>query len=262
VLRPVDAVAEPRETTYRDLPFELWLAIATLTLWPLIDERRCGAAGARARAMAFAPVVGLALGIALAAIDRALAAALAPAARSLAVVCIGAIATGGVNFRGLGDSIDALRLGARPAATGIARMSPRGALAAAAAFALDVWCLARIGDPAGRAAAIVMALMLSRWTMVPVGYGLKPLERWGLGVPYEGGLTFREFAIASVIALAIAMGLYRNVGLVVIVVLALAILAMRLALSRRLGGAPGFSLAGAAALAELITFAIMSALGA
>jgi hypothetical protein len=48
----------------------------------------------------------------------------------------------------------------------------------------------------------------------------------------------------------------------VIVALALAILALRLVLSRRLGGASGFALAGAAALAELIGFAVMSALGA
>jgi cobalamin synthase len=258
----MDAPAEPREPTWRNLPFELWLAIATLTLWPLIDERRSGGAYTRARAMVFASLVGLALGIALAAIDRLLIRALTPGARSLVVVVAAAAVTGGINFRGLGDTIDALWLGVRPAATGLAQMSPRGALATIAVFALDVWCLANIADPVARAAAIIMAMMLARWMMVPVAYGLKPLERWGLGVPYEGGLTFREFAIASVIALAMTMGLYRNLGLLVIVALALAILALRLLLSRRLGGASGFTLAGAAALAELITFAIMSALSA
>jgi adenosylcobinamide-GDP ribazoletransferase len=257
----MDAVAEPPRQTYRDLPFELWLAIATLTLWPFIDERRCGSVARRGRAMVFAPIAGLALGIALAALDQMLAGALGPAVRSLSVIFAGAIATAGINFRGFGDTIDALRLGARPAPTGLARMSPRGALAAVLVFALDVWCLARIGDPVGRPAAILMAAMLSRWAMVAVGYGLKPLERWGLGVPYEGGLTFREFAMASVIALAIAMGLYRNVGLVVVVALALAILAMRLLFNRRLGGVPGFALAGAAALAELTAFAVLAALG-
>jgi cobalamin synthase len=256
----MNAVDEPREPTWRNLPFELWLAIATLTLWPLTDERRSGGAYTRARAMVFAPLAGLALGIALAAIDQLLVGALSPGARSLVVVAAAAAVTGGINFRGLGDTVDALWLGVRPAATGLARMSPRGALAAIVVFVLDVWCLANIADPAARAAAIIMAMMLARWVMVPVAYGLKPLERWGLGVPYEGGLTFREFAIASVIALAITMGLYRNLGLVVIVALALAILALRLVMSRRLGGASGFTLAGAAALAELITIAIVWAL--
>jgi adenosylcobinamide-GDP ribazoletransferase len=256
----MEAADESVRPAYRDLPFELWLAIATLTLWPLIDERRSGGAYTRARAMVFAPLVGLALGIVLAAIDRLLIGALTPGARSLVVIVAAAALTVGINFRGLGDTVDALWLGVRPAPTGLARMSPRGALAAAAVFALDVWCLANIVDPAARAAAIIMAMMLARWVMVPVAYGLKPLERWGLGVPYEGGLTFREFAIASVVALAITLGLYRNIGLVVIVVLALAILALRLMLSRRLGGASGFTLAGAAALAELITIAIVWAL--
>ena len=40
------------------------------------------------------------------------------------------------------------------------------------------------------------------------------------------------------------MGLYENVGLAVIIALALTILAMRLVLSRRLGGAAGYTLAG------------------
>jgi adenosylcobinamide-GDP ribazoletransferase len=258
----MDDAASAPEPSYRDLPFELWLAIATLTLWPLIDERRCGSAARRGRAMVFAPIVGLGLGIALAVLDRALGALFNPGARSLAVIATATVATGGINFRGFGDTVDALRLGQRPAATGLARMSPRGALGAAAVFALDLWCLGRIQAPAGRAAAILMAAMLSRWSMVPVAYGLKPLERWGLGVPYEGGITFREFAMSSVVALGITMALYQNVGLVVIVALALAILALRLVLSRRLGGASGFALAGAAALAELIGFAVMSALGA
>ena len=107
-----------------------------------------------------------------------------------------------------------------------------------------------------------MAMMLSRWAIIPIGYGLKPLEHWGLGIPYAGGISFREFAVSSVVALGLTMGLYQNVGLAVIVVLALTILAMRLVLSRRMGGASGYMLAGGCALVEVVTFAVLAAIRA
>src|SRR5260370_32440815 len=105
-------------------------------------------------------------------------------------------------------------------------------------------------------------MMLSRWAVVQIVYGLKPLEHWGLGVPYEGGISFREFAVSSVVALGLTMGLYQNVGLAVIIALALTILAMRLVLSRRMGGASGYMLAGGWALAEVLTFGVLSAIRA
>ena len=107
-----------------------------------------------------------------------------------------------------------------------------------------------------------MAMMLSRWAIIPIGYGLKPLEHWGLGVPYAGGISFREFAVSSVVALGLTMGLYQNVGLAVIIVLALTILAMRLVLSRRMGGAAGYMLVGGCALVEVVTFAVLAAIRA
>jgi hypothetical protein len=52
------------------------------------------------------------------------------------------------------------------------------------------------------------------------------------------------------------------VGLAVIVALALTILAMRLVLSRRMGGAAGYMLAGGCGLVEVVTFAVLAALRA
>src|SRR5258708_9864569 len=106
-----------------------------------------------------------------------------------------------------------------------------------------------------------MAVPLWRWAIVPLGYGLKPLEHWGLGIPYEAGISFREFAVSSVVALGLTMGLYRNVGLAVIVALALTVLAIRLVLSARMKGASGYMLAGGCALIEIVIFAMLAALG-
>jgi adenosylcobinamide-GDP ribazoletransferase len=256
----MESASDTSLPSLRDLLFEAVLASATLTLWPILDERSQGTAAQRSRAMIYFPVVGFVLGVILATVDRAAGFVAGPVGRSLVVLLAGAALSLGLANRGAADTAEVLRRGMRPASTGLARIGPVGAAAAVAAFTFEVWCLSRIRDDAGRAAAIVMATMLSRWAIIPIGYGLKPLEHWGLGIPYEGGISFREFAVSSVVALGLTMGLYQNVGLAVIIALALTILAMRLVLSRRMGGASGYMLAGGCALAELVTFAVLAAL--
>ena len=254
------------EPSHRETPGnllrELLIAIATLSRWSLLARQEFGDAEQRARALVFLPMIGLIAGIVFAFIDRTFGSFLSPMPRSLLVIFLIEVAAGGLDALGIADLVDAVRIGARPASTGLARIGPVGALAAIAWFIAAAYLLARIQDPASRSGTLVMASMLSRWAMVPIGYGLRPLERWGLGVPYEGPIRFREFSISSAIALGLTMGLYENVGVAVIVALALTILAMRLMLSRRLGGAAGYALAGGIAICELVVFATMAALTA
>jgi adenosylcobinamide-GDP ribazoletransferase len=257
----MEAETETNLPSLRELLFEALLAVATLTLWPILDERSQGTPAERSRAMVFFPIVGLLLGIVLAIFDTAIGTALGPVSRSLATLMVAAGLSLGLANRGLADTVEVVRRGTRPASTGLTRIGPLGAIVSIAAFAFEVWCFARIADNSGRAAAIVMAIMLSRWAIVPLGYGLKSLEHWGLGVPYEGGISFREFAVSSVVALGLTMGLYRNIGLAVIVALALTVLAIRLVLSARMKGASGYMLAGGCALVEIVTFALLAALG-
>src|ERR1700693_302889 len=254
----MESASETSLPSVRALLFEALLAVATLTLWPILDERSQGTASQRSRAMVYFPVVGFILGITLAIADRAAAIVAAPVARSFIVLIVGAARSLGLANRGVADTVEVLRRGTRPASTGLTRIGPAGAGAAIAAFAFEAWCLSRISDDAGGAGALGWAMMLSRWAIIPIGYGLRPLEHWGLGIPYEGGISFREFAVSSMIALGLTMGLYQNVGLVVIIALALTILAMRLVLSRRMGGASGYMLAGGCALAEVVTLAVLA----
>src|SRR5208283_4155573 len=145
----------------RELLFEAVLAAATLTLWPILDERSQGTAAQRSRAMVYFPIVGFVLGAVLAIADRTAGLVSGPVGRSFVVLTNRAVA----------DTVEVLRRGTRPASTGLARIGPVGATAAIVAFAFEVWCWSRITDDAGRAAAIVMAMMLSRWAIIPIGYG-------------------------------------------------------------------------------------------
>jgi cobalamin synthase len=257
----MDAEVESNPVRLRDLAFEAVLAVATLTLWPILDERSQGSAEQRSRATIYFPVVGFAVGLVLAIIDKGAGFAFGPVGRSILTLLAAAAITLGLTNRGIADFAEGLRFGERPASTGLARIGPFGALAAVVAFAFEVLCLSRIGDPSGRAAALVMAMMLSRWSIVPIAYGLKPLEHWGLGIPFAGGIRFREFAVSSAVALGLTMGLYQNVGLALIIAVALTILAMRLLLSRRMRGVAGYALAGGCGVVEVATFAVLAALG-
>lgn len=252
------------ESAHRETPANLAhesiIAAATLSRWSLFARREYGDAEQRARALVLLPLVGLLGGILFAFIDRSLGNFLAPMPRSLCVIILIEVAAGGLEAFGVADLVDAIRIGSRPASTGLARIGPVGALAAIGWLLATAFFLSRIHDPASRSGALVMASMLSRWALVPIGYGLRPLERWGLGVPFEGPIRFREFSVSSAVALGLTMALYENLGLAVIVALALTILAMRLVLSRRLGGAAGYALAGGMAICELVIFAVMAAL--
>jgi adenosylcobinamide-GDP ribazoletransferase len=261
-VEPANDPAQQQGESVGSLAREVVLAIAACTLWPILDERSRGSASERARALIFMPIVGLALGVILALVDYALAPIFAVGTRSLVVLLFGAAISLGLAERGVADLFEALRHCGRLASTGLARLGPLAILVAFVAFAIKVWCLARIDAQASRATAIVLAMMLSRWSIVPIGYGLRPLEQWGLGIPFAGGLTFREFSVSSAVALGLALGLYRNIGLVVIIAIALAILGLRLVLSGGLGGASGSALAGGCGLIEIVAIAVVASLGA
>jgi cobalamin synthase len=248
---PMQSESDGRGSSTIGSGFEVLLALATLTLWPILDERAVGSPAQRARALVFTPIIGFFAGVVLGLIDHALRMRFTVGTRSWAVVIAAALAMLFLQWRGIADLFEALRAGVRPASTGLARIGPGGVAVAMTAFALEVLLLSRIREPASRTAALVMSSMLARWSIVPVAYGLKAGERWGLGLPFEGGIEFREFAISSVIALGLTLALYADVGLVVTVVVALVILGLRFLFSRRFGGVPGFALAGASAIIEL-----------
>ncbi len=208
--------------------------------------------------MVFIPLVGFGLGIAMAIVDQALEAFVGPLARSAIVIALVLVLTRGLHLVGLTRTIAAFRRSASVRSN--AEIGLGDWLVAIAVIGLELVCLASIVNAPARARAIVLAMMLSRWAIVPIAYGLKPLDPLGLGLPYEGGIQFREFAIGSVVALGLAMGLYDIVALAAIVALALTILLLRLLFSRGLGGASGYALAAGAAICELVVLAVLAAL--
>lgn len=253
---PPRVVDEPR----RSLVHEAWLAATACTRWiPAPRSDGAAPAGQCARALVFLPIVGLITGVALALADRALSTLVPVLPRSALTVALAVALSGGLFPIGAARAATAL-IG-RNRADGKARATRwLGVAAALLILTAEILALGELASAPARARALVLAMLLSRWAMVPIGYGLRPLEEAGLGIPYCGNLSFSEFGISSVIALGTAMGLYDVAGLAAIVAVALAILGLRLLFSRRLGGVGGHTLAAGAAVCELVTIATLAAI--
>src|SRR5271167_4458699 len=143
VIIPVtmESASETSLPNARELLFDAVLAVATLTLWPILDERSQGTAAQRSRAMVYFPIVGFVLGVILALVDRTAGFVAGPLGRSFIVLVVGAMLSLGLANRGVADTVEVLRRGKRPASTGLTRIGPVGAGAAIVAFAFEVWCL-------------------------------------------------------------------------------------------------------------------------
>jgi cobalamin synthase len=189
-------------------------------------------------------------GVILALLDRSLSST-GLLVRSAVIVAVALALSKGIGLRGLWRT-----LSRRPSKR---RLSVHlfATIFATLALLLELYCLSRIGNLPSRGRALVLAMMLSRWSVVPLGYGLRVRGSGGLGIQFDGAITFRHFAISSVIALGLALTAYDFVGLIVIVMLAFTILGLRFIFSRILGGVDGYALGAGTYFCELGTIAVL-----
>ncbi|HEY2386458.1 MAG TPA: adenosylcobinamide-GDP ribazoletransferase [Candidatus Binatia bacterium] len=176
----------------------------------------------------FFPLVGLALGGVLALLDRA-AAPLAPGARAVLLVATLAALSGGRQLRGLARGVQALVRGGdvqRPGAAG-----------AVAVCVLLLVKIATIGAlrTSTRTMALLYAPMLARWSMVVLAFGSRTAGP-GDGSELVRTVKFREFGVATVSALWVALANGAARGLLAILVLAVITICCRIFVHARLGG--------------------------
>jgi cobalamin synthase len=114
---------------------------------------------------------------------------------------------------------------------------------------------------AARTTALVAAPMLARWACVVQCYGGTPARDASGLAALAGRARFREFAIASVTALGVMLGLLDAVGLAVVVACALLTLTIRVVAHRRAGGLDGGALNATSALVETSALVLLTWIG-
>ncbi|HYD48144.1 MAG TPA: adenosylcobinamide-GDP ribazoletransferase [Terriglobales bacterium] len=189
-------------------PRDLLNALALITRLPLprppIADRQF------AKAALFFPLIGLAAGALLAWTWRSLAVGPPPWTTALALTLL---------WEGIGVP------------TGRGRAAFNVALLVTALLA-KAYLLSASGALTGM--ALLFAPVLGRWSLVVLAVGARSATR--SGQKFSPAVTFREFGIASLLALGLVFTLAELLGLLLIVVCAAATLLLRLAFHRWQGG--------------------------
>lgn len=212
------------------------------------------------KSMASFPLVGLVLGLLVAALDIGYS-RLFPANFSSALLLASYIAMyGGFHLDGLVDTVDGLVGGRdREHALKIMKESTIGAIGVVALVLLLLLKYAAIGSLSGDARIGVLILMpvIGRWTEVIMVHGSRyAREGAGLGKPFTEYVTKREVIVASLLTIVISWFTLKHIGLLIILAALLLGLGMKSYFKKKIGGITGDLLGFGGELSELLMLII------
>ncbi|MET0852845.1 MAG: adenosylcobinamide-GDP ribazoletransferase [Candidatus Rokuibacteriota bacterium] len=240
----------------------LILAVRFLTVVPMPGREATGP-GAIGRAAWWFPVVGVLLGLALAAADWALAPIFPPLVVAALVVALWKAATGGIHLDGLADCLDALGGGNRERRLTIMRDHRIGVFAAAGLALVLLLAVAAVAElPASlRATALIAAPALGRIAPALAGACFpSATPGQGSGADFLIGLSRWAGPAQLAVAVALAPLVLWPGGLALVAAAAGAALAWSAFMARRLGGVTGDVLGGAVECGELAALLAAAAL--
>ena len=239
---------------------QLRLAASFLTIVPVGPSLADNASVAAS--FRWFPLIGFAIGAALAAEDSLLRMLFPVMLRSVVVILSLVVLTGVVHLDALADTADALGAGGnRQRALEILRDSRIGTFGAAAVFlslALKIFALGTVHGP-DRVVALFVAPSLSRWSMVAVAAGLEYLRSEG-----GAGATLLQrdsssLFVASVVAatlLLITLSLQAMVAAGVAIVL---VFGVRWFYQRWVGGVTGDLIGACGEVVEIAVLLVFAA---
>lgn len=212
------------------------------------------------KSMASFPLVGLVLGLFIAALDTAYS-RLFPANFASALLLVSYIAMyGGFHLDGLVDTVDGLVGGRdREHALKIMKESTIGAIGVVTLVLLLLLKYAAIASLIGdaRIGAIILMPVIGRWAEVIMVYGSRyAREGTGLGKPFTEYVTKREVVVATLITVVISWFTLNYVGLLIILATFLLVLWMKSYFKKKLGGITGDLLGFGGEISELLMLVI------
>jgi len=247
----------------RERPLHLLAAVRFLTVVP-VPFGRAASRESVGRSLAWFPLVGLGLGLALVGIDQGLERVLPDAPRAWLVVLALAALSGGMHLDGLADSADGL-LGAggrspeeRLAIMRDARVGAYGALALIDVLFLKWSALVSLPHDL-RAEALLLAPCLGRATIAFGAWAFPYARPAGLGLAVHQASGRTALVVAGAVALAAAGALLGCGGLVIAVAVMATALAIGAWAARRLGGVTGDVHGALVEVSEAVTLVLIAA---
>jgi adenosylcobinamide-GDP ribazoletransferase len=230
----------------------LILAVRFLTLVP-VPGREADGRGALGRAAWWFPIVGLALGVALAAVDRVLQVAFSPLLSALLVLSLWKVATGGIHLDALADCVDGL--GGRDCQHRLAimrdsRIGTFGAVGLILYFLIALLALAEM-PPTARGRVLLLAPVAGRLAPLLIGPRFRAASDHGSGATFLRSMSPWAGPVHLVAVCALSAWLLGRWGPVVTVGSLLAVFVWSASLVRLLGGLTGDVLGSGVELGEL-----------
>ena len=218
---------------------ELLAAIQFLTLWPISRNFTSEQMG---RSTAYFPVVGIIIGLVLAALNYLLSWILPSAVVNILLVAALAIFSGALHLDGLADTLDGMA-GHRTTEERLeimrdSRIGGFGAIGIALFLLIEFVTLNSIPDDL-KLYVLILAPTLSRWAMVNAIFVYPYARPSGLGKSFKEAVNRQQFIIATLVTLIVAVVLFRVAGLVIMALAWIIMTLFALFLKRQLKGLTG-----------------------
>jgi adenosylcobinamide-GDP ribazoletransferase len=216
--------------------------LAALQFLTVLPIRRGFTNAQIGRASVYFPVVGLFIGLVLAGIDYLISLLLPAAVVNILLVAALAVFSGALHLDGLADTLDGIA-GHRSSEERLrimkdSRIGGFGAVGIALFLLIEFVLLNSL--PADlRFYSLILAPTLSRWGMVNAIFVYPYVRPSGLGIAFKETLNWRQFVVATLVTLIVAVLLFRVAGLAIMAFAWVVITLIAAFLKRQLGGLTG-----------------------
>lgn len=233
-----------------------WTALQFLTIFPAPFRRDIGTKDF-GQSLAYFPLVGLALGAILLGLYYGLSLILPARVVIVLLIIALAILTGAHHLDGLIDTCDGIVAGkSREERLGIMSDSHVGAFGITGILLLLLLKYVSLSSAPVLPALLLMPT-LSRWTMVGTILVFPYARSSGMGLAFKQGASWQRLAIATVIALIVAVALLKWWGLALMASLWLIVFGIASYLRSRLDGLTGDNYGAINELAEVLVLLLI-----
>ncbi len=220
---------------------ELLAAFQFLTVLPV---KRSFTAQQMALSTVYFPVVGLAIGLVLAAFNYVFSLILPHSVVNIFLIALLALMSGGLHLDGVADTMDGLA-GHRTAEQRLeimrdSRIGGFGAIGLVLLLLIEYVTLNSVpNDWRTKTEVLILTPVLSRWAMVYAIYAFPYARPAGLGRAFKDSVNGQQLVLATIIALILSVALFLVAGLVILVGCWVIVTLLALFLKKQLTGLTG-----------------------
>lgn len=237
--------------------------LAALQFLTVIPVKRSFSAEQVGRSTGYFPVVGIVIGVILAALNYLLSLVLPSSVVNALLVVSLVVLSGGLHLEGLADTCDGLaKHGTPDERRGVMHDSRVGGFGVIGiALVLLVKYISLNSLPQGLMMfTLVTTPVISRWAMVYAIFAYPYARASGLGKAFKQATGWRELVMATLVALVLAAALLKLAGLVTLFMLWLLTMAVAVYLKRKFAGLTGDTYGAINEVAESAVFILLSLL--